>query len=125
VLQSTRQIKEGEISNVLLQALAKGPDPPARVFNRCFNNGFLFRTASTEKRLSTSNSGICVKGDGSTGNTTWYGVVKKIIALEFEMGKEVILFECDWYDVPAATMSKGKGFKKDKYGIVDIDRSRY
>jgi len=41
------------------------------------------------------------------------------------MGKKVILFACDWYDVPAATTSKGKGFKKDKYGIVDIDRSRY
>jgi hypothetical protein len=70
------------------------------------------------------NSGVVVKGDGSAGNVYWYGVVKKIYAHDFPTGKEVILFECDWYDVPATSKSKGRGFKRDQYGIIDIDPTR-
>jgi hypothetical protein len=35
--------------------LSKGPDHRARVFNRCFINGFLFRTTNIEKNLTTQN----------------------------------------------------------------------
>jgi hypothetical protein len=70
-----------------LCSLAKGPDHRARVFNRYFINGFLFQTASIEKRLTTQNSGVYVKGDVSTGNMAWYGVIKKIITLDFPMEK--------------------------------------
>jgi hypothetical protein len=66
-----------------------------------------------------------VKGDGSTGNMAWYGVIKKIITLDFPLEKEVVLFECDWYDVPATTTSKSKGYNKDEYGIIDIDTRRH
>jgi hypothetical protein len=55
----------------------------------------------------------------------WYGVIRKIISLEFSSGKEVILFKCDWYDVPASTKNKGRGYKKDQYGIIDIDTTRF
>jgi hypothetical protein len=65
-----------------------------------------------------------VRGDGSAGDINWYGVVKKIYALDFPTQKEVILFECNWYDVPATSKSKGRGFKRDQYGIIDIDASR-
>ena len=30
------------------------------------------------------------------------------------------MFECDWYDIPAATKNKSKGYSKDQYGIIDI-----
>jgi hypothetical protein len=33
-----------------------------------------------------------VKGDVSTGNMDWYGVVQRIITLDFPNGKEVVLF---------------------------------
>ena len=49
------------------------------------------------------------------------GVLKKIITLDFPGEKEVIMFECDWYDVPAITKNKSKGHNKDQYGIIDID----
>jgi len=65
-----------------------------------------------------------VKGDDSTGNMDWYGVLKKIITLDFPGEKEVILFECDWYDVLAATKNKSRGYSKDQYGIIDIDTTR-
>jgi hypothetical protein len=85
----------------------------ARVFNRCFINGFLFWTLSIETNLSTQNSGGVVKGDVSTGNMDWYGVVQRIIALDFPNGKEVVLFQCDWYDVPSDPNKKGTGYKND------------
>lgn len=107
-----------------LYALSQGPHYMARVFSRCFIHDFLFRTASTEVSFSTQNSGVLVKGDDSTGNMDWYGVLKKIITLDFPSEKEVILFECDWYDVPAATKNKSRGYSKDQYGIIDIDTTR-
>jgi hypothetical protein len=78
-----------------MYVLSKGPDHQARIFNRCFINSFLFWMADIEKNLTTQNSGVVVKGDDSTGNKDWYGVIRKIISLEFPSEKEVILFRCD------------------------------
>jgi hypothetical protein len=39
-----------------------------------------------------------VRGDDSTGNIDWYGKIKKIIALDLPYQKEVVIFQCDWYD---------------------------
>ena len=96
----------------------------ARVFNRCVINDFFFRTAAIEASFNTQNSGVLVKGDDSTSNMDWYGVLKKIITLDFPGEKEVILFECDWYDVLAATKNKSRGYRKNQYGIIDIDTTR-
>jgi hypothetical protein len=54
----------------------------------------------------------------------WYGVIKKIISLQFTGEKEAMIFQCDWFDVPAPTKNKGKGYNKDQYGIIDIDTIR-
>jgi hypothetical protein len=108
-----------------MYVLSKGLDHRARVFNKCLINGFLFQTTDIEKNLTTQNSGVFVKGDDITGNMDWYGVIRNIISLEFSSGKEVILFKCDWYDVPASTKNKGRGYKKDLYGIIDIDTTRF
>nr|TKW03499.1 hypothetical protein SEVIR_7G028800v2 [Setaria viridis] len=43
-------------------------------------------------------------------NIDWYGVVKMIYTLDFSAQKEVVLFECDWYDVPPANKSKDNPF---------------
>jgi hypothetical protein len=85
----------------------------------------MFRTVDIEKSLVTQNSGMLVKGDSTTGNMYWYGVIKRMISLEFPGQKEVILFQCDWYDVPAATTNRGKGYSKDQFGVTDIDTTRY
>jgi hypothetical protein len=50
---------------------------------------------------------VVVKGDDNTDNLDWYDVIRKIISLEFPSEKEVIVFKCDWYDVPASTNKKG------------------
>jgi hypothetical protein len=47
-----------------------------------------------------------------------------MISLEFPRQKEVILFESDWYDVPAASTSRARGYNKDQFGVIDIDTTR-
>jgi hypothetical protein len=89
-------------------ALAVWTDNRARTLHRCHINNWLFRTFDIEKCLVTQNSGVLVKGDPSTDNMCWYGVIKRMISLEFIGQKEVILFECDWYDVPATSTSRGR-----------------
>jgi hypothetical protein len=87
---------------------------------------FFFRTATVEANYNTQNSGV-VKFDEKESNMDWYGVLQKVIALDFPGEKEVILFECDWFDVPDASntnKSKSKGYSKDQYGIIDIETSR-
>jgi hypothetical protein len=74
-------VQEGKTSN-LIYALSQGPDHRARIFNRCFINGFLFRTANIEN-LSTQNSGIIVRGDDNTENMDWYGKIKKLSHMIF------------------------------------------
>ena len=50
--------------------------------------------------LKTKNNSVVVKGEESTRYIDWFGVIKKIIALEYLGSKEVILFKCDWFEVP-------------------------
>ena len=82
-----------------------------------------FSYRKVEQNLCTQNSGVVVKGDESSGNIDWYGVIKKIIALDFPQGKEVFLFQCNWFHVPTAK-NKGRGYQRDQYGIIDIDKTR-
>lgn len=111
---------QGKVDD-MIYTLSRTPDHRVRVSNRCFINGFFFRTREVEKNLSTHNSGVVVKGD----DMEWYGLIKNIITLDFPNGKEVMLFECDWFDVPGGTTNKSRGYNKDKYGIVDIDTTRF
>jgi hypothetical protein len=55
----------------------------------------------------------------------WYGVIRNIISLEFPEAKEVILFQCDWYDVPTTSTSRSKWYSRDKFGIIDIATSMF
>jgi len=82
-----------------------------------------FRVSSIENCLTTQNSGIFVKGDASEGNMSWYDVLKKIIILDFHAEKEVILFQCVWFDVSAATTSRSRGYNKDNYGSSKLIHS--
>jgi hypothetical protein len=118
--QATELHHAGKLSDILFH-LEQGPGDRVRIFNCCFINCFLFQMNHVESKLSTQNSGVVVKGNEGTSNMDWYGVIKRIILLDFPHGKEVMLFQCDWYDVLATGTNKGRGFKKDWYGIIDID----
>jgi hypothetical protein len=57
-----------------------------------------------------------VKGDVSTGNMDWYGVVQRIIALDFPNGKEVVLFQCDGMMCLRTPIRKVEGTKRTDMG---------
>ena len=98
----------GEVSKEMF-AHAQGLEHRARILNRCHINIWLFRTSAIERNLVTPNNGLLVRGDASSGNMNLFGVIKKIISLEYPGQKEVILFQCEWY----------------KWGIIDIDTTRF
>jgi len=75
--------------------------------------------------LNTQNSGVAVKGADSSTSMEWYGVIKKILTLDFPGEKEVILFQCDWYDVPTPSKNKSRGYRRDQYGIIDVDKTHF
>jgi len=80
-----------------------------------------FRNSYIEHGLSTQNSDIIFKGD--IGSIYYYGVIKKIMFLDFPPDKEVVMFKCDWFDVPASNRTQSRGYRKDKYGFIDLDTS--
>ena len=71
--------------------------------------------------LKTQNSGVVVKGHESTGYIDWFCVIKKIIALDYLGINEVILFKCDWFEVPPQGRHQSRGYKKDAYGFINVD----
>src|SRR6266480_5242782 len=111
--QITQLHKDGKVSKQLY-ALAKGPDQLARVYNRTVLNGYYLRNAYIEQELSTQNSGVVVNVKEGNGSTDYYGVIKKIIFLDFPPDKEVVLLKCDWFDVPTSNRNQSKGYKKDR-----------
>ena len=114
--------RSGKVSDMLYD-LARDPHHCIRVSNRCSINGFFIRIRDIEKHLTTQNSGVVVQGDGME----WYGVIMKIIVLDFANEKEVMLFHCNWFDVPPApskSKSKSRGYSRDEYGIIDIDTTK-
>jgi hypothetical protein len=121
-MQAKELFEERKISEELYD-LSQGPHYVAPVFNRCVIHDF-FQTATIEAKYNTQNSGVVVKGGAEASEMDWYGVLNKVITLDFPGAKEVILFECHWFDVPTASTSKTRGYSKDQYGIIDIDTSR-
>lgn len=116
------KLHEEKKADDMIYSLARGPQPRiATILNRCSINGFFFRTTDIEKHLSTQNSGIVVKGEEGMD---FFGVIEKIICLQFSKQQEVTLFKCAWFDVPRPSQMKSRGYKKDKFGIIDIDTGR-
>ncbi|GMY18082.1 Transposase-associated domain [Fagus crenata] len=115
--------RDKQVNDQIL-SLARGPDPRARVYTRYCINGFLFRTKEAEKTLKTQNSSVVVKGDERTGYIDWFGVIKKIIALDYLGSKQIVLFKCDWFEVPSQGRNQSSGYRKDKYGFISVDVTR-
>ncbi|XP_078161883.1 uncharacterized protein LOC144557217 isoform X2 [Carex rostrata] len=115
---------DGQVTDHMI-SLACGPDPRVRIYNRYLINGFLFRTKDAEENLTTQNSGVVVSSDASSGSVDWYGVIKKIIVLEYTGKRVVVLFKCDWFEKQPQGRYKSRSYKIDEYGYVNIDVSRH
>lgn len=113
----------GRITNGLL-ALARRPDPRAYCHSGYIMNGFRFRTMESEVGLKTQNSGVVVKSDEHTENVDYYGKIRKILEIQYLDNNSVILFQCDWFDVPTQGRSQSRGYKRDEYGFICVDVTR-
>ncbi|KAL2934911.1 putative peroxisomal biogenesis factor 19 [Bienertia sinuspersici] len=77
-----------------------------------------------EKNLK---SGVVVKGDEQSGQRDFFGVLKEVIELEYDVpnGKEsspiVVLFRCIWFDV----YRDGHEIKTDKFGSTRVNTKRF
>ena len=87
-------------------------------------NGFLFRIKEAEQTLKTQNNGVVVKGDERTSYIDQFGLIQKIIVLDYLESQEVVLFKCDWFEVPPPGRNQSREYKKDEYGFISIDITR-
>ncbi|KAF5481244.1 hypothetical protein F2P56_001912 [Juglans regia] len=95
---------------------SKGLVQTAREFKRIVVNGTKFRTKNSKNGRTTQNSGVSVcTEDGST----WYGMLTRLIEVQYYDGSRYILFKCDWAD-----MSPGRGYKEDNFGFSLVNFSR-
>ncbi|XP_075103619.1 uncharacterized protein LOC142178190 [Nicotiana tabacum] len=61
------------------------------------------------------------ENDQDSENINYYGILTDVIELQFLMGRRVILFRCNWFDM----YNKIKGVKKDEYDFVSINLGRF
>ncbi|XP_043687440.1 uncharacterized protein LOC122638650 [Telopea speciosissima] len=105
--------------------LARGPNLDVRSYNEYIYNGIKFRSKSHEKHRKTQNSGVLITAiseDYSSsrdrhpieGIITYYGLLKKVVELEYAEDLKVILFHCDWVD-------NRKGVEEDELGFVLVN----
>ncbi|KAL4273495.1 hypothetical protein GQ457_13G017720 [Hibiscus cannabinus] len=108
-----------ELVNSQLFNLACGPDKRVFRYTSYLINGWRFNTKERDLQLKSQNSGVFVKGDESTGNLDYYGVLTDIIQLNYPGDNSVVLFKADWWDV----YHKAR-FKEDKFGFSMVNVTR-
>lgn len=106
--------KEG---NDQLLSLAQGPDSRTYFYKGYIINGFRFCTKEAEKNLETQNSRVIVKCDEVTGNADYHSVITHIIQLQYLGREHVVMFRCDWFEVPQQNKTQGREYKKMSMGL--------
>ncbi|KAH0712302.1 hypothetical protein KY289_008261 [Solanum tuberosum] len=92
-----------------LLILARPPDPRFFCYSGYILNDSRFRTMESELGLKTQNSGVVVKSDEHTGNVDYFGRIRRILEIQYMNNKSVILFQCDWFEVPPQGCSQSTG----------------
>lgn len=105
-----------------LLALSRGPTSYVLRYNGYIVNGYRFHVEDHDRNLRTQNCGVVVVGenDNQSENIDYYGVLTDVLELQF-MGRRVIMFKCNWFDVH----DKSKGVKTDDYDIVSVNWGRF
>ncbi|KAF6161864.1 hypothetical protein GIB67_002574 [Kingdonia uniflora] len=90
----------------VLKRLADGPDHNAISYKAYQANGFVFHTKGSKSSTTTQNNGVTMKAittfisrksdpNGAEDETTYYGVVKEILELDYFNFQQTV-FYCDW-----------------------------
>ena len=90
-----------------LWALSCGPDLRVKTCAACKVNGVRYSTVDREKFLLTQNSGVLTEGSHNGKDVDFYGVLKEVIELEYNLNLQVrrtmVLFRCDWFNLEGKT----------------------
>ncbi|XP_040368108.1 uncharacterized protein LOC112177548 [Rosa chinensis] len=119
----------GDISEDFL-ALARGPTRWARRWTKYIMNGYRFHVKSVDDG-KTQNSGVFVEMETDNYATVndpnpksdmveYYGILKDIIELNYQNGRKVVLFDCDWVN----GRLRRSGIKKDDFGFTMVNFER-
>ena len=114
-----------------VRALAMGPNRTVREYKQMFINGYRFNIHSRAVNMATQNSGVMLSATTGcytssrdsqprTSDLNYYGVVEKIVILDYYSKGRVALMKCDWFD----TLSQS-GMKTDELGFTLINMQRY
>ncbi|XP_038713903.1 uncharacterized protein LOC120007624 isoform X1 [Tripterygium wilfordii] len=107
---------DGHATDELL-SLATGPLRTTHRYSTFITNGFRFHTKDRATERTSQNSGVLVKGDDSSPEKEYYGILKDVFELSYVGGRKVFLFRCHWWDVGRL----GRGYKIDKYGYTSVN----
>ncbi|XP_073301900.1 uncharacterized protein [Primulina huaijiensis] len=119
--ENTNPSQDDPVSNDL-KSLARGPNFIGIRYEKFISNGFRFHTKEVERKRKTQNCGVIVRATTSSYSSIrdqnpvsseldYYGILQNVIELDYEGGRRVVLFECDW-------VSKGKRLKLDDDGFM-------
>ncbi|XP_073285447.1 uncharacterized protein [Primulina huaijiensis] len=119
--ENTNPSQDDQVSNDL-KSLARGPNFIGIRYEKFISNGFRFHTKEVERKRKTQNCGVIVRATTSSYSSIrdqnpvsseldYYGILQNVIELDYEAGRRVVLFECDW-------VSKGKRLKLDDDGFM-------
>ncbi|XP_073273417.1 uncharacterized protein [Primulina huaijiensis] len=120
-IENTNPSQDDPVSNDL-KSLARGPNFIGIRYEKFISNGFRFHTKEVECKRKTQNCGVIVRATTSSYSSIrdqnpvsieleYYGILQNVIELDYEGGRRVVLFECDW-------VSKGKRLKLDDDGFM-------
>ena len=101
--------------NSLLWYYVSGPTWEAKTHLKYRINGYVFSPQHYDKTHSTQDSGVCMDAitmfipsekylNSMDDDTTWYGVVKEIIEVDYYDFQHVV-FYCDWVNIADKHMS--------------------
>ena len=116
------QLSNNDPISVDLKSLARGPNMLGVQYEKFIANGFRFHVRDVERKRKTQNSGVTVMATTSSfastrdqnpvlGELAYYGILTRIIELDYRCGRKVVLFDCHW-------VSKGSKLKQDEDGFT-------
>ncbi|CAO2836087.1 unnamed protein product [Amaranthus hypochondriacus] len=111
--------------NEELLCLSRGSMKSVLTYEGYVANGFRFHTRKRQRKRKTQNSGVMVKGDADSGQRDFYGLLEKVIVLEYDSLKDrtsprVVMFKCKWFDV----YDDRRGIQRDNFGSTLVNVSR-
>ena len=86
----------------------------SRKYSSYVVNGVRFNTVDRDKNKKTQNSGVMSKSEHNGQPIDFFGTLKEIIQLEYNLdGRSIVLFKCGWYKLDGKkTELKDDGFFK-------------